>query len=282
MITKKRVILLLSTLLVLTGCVFNEDKNENIILQVASNSETQEEVVLKLANYTQDYETVEEQIVGTKKSGVEYRSANNSNGVSWLAAKVADASDAVKEVTLVHTYNQFNEKISTVEVPGSEKITEATGTVYQYGQQAKVGAEWYPNVVTRYGFDCGGCSVNSEGFSGTASGMKMSGTQVRQSDGSWKDGYTFDGLHVIATSQAIPLCTVVKISNHPFSGGGISSNEPFYAIVGNRGVSNGNIDLFAGTETNLNVISQKGSPSRSNTKVEIVGFKSHVRNGGCK
>lgn len=281
MIAIKRVILLLSTLLVLTGCVFNEKENENIILQVASSSEPRD-ITLKLANYTQDYEIVEEQIVGTKKDEVIYRSASNSSGVSWLASKVSDASDAVKKVTLVHTYNQFGERISSVEVPGTEEITEATSTVYEYGKSPQVGAHWYPGRVTRYGFDCGGCTVDSQGFSGTSSGMRMSGTQVKQSDGSLSNGYTFDGLYVIATSQAIPLCTVVKVSDHPFSGGGISSGEPFYAIVGNRGVSNGNIDLFAGTESNLNVITQVGSPSRSNTKVEIVGFKTHVRNGGCR
>ena len=45
---------------------------------------------------------------------------------------------------------------------------------------------------------------------------------------------------------------------------------PFYAIVGNRGVSGSNIDLFAGSEKSLNVISQRGNPAGSNTRVEII------------
>lgn len=282
MILKKRVVLaILSLLLILTGCVFTETKDQKIILQVASNDELPE-VSVKQANYTQEYEVVENSIIGTAKAGREYRNSRSSNGIPWLAAKVQEATDAKREVKLIHTYNQFKEKISTIEVPNSEKITEPTGTVYEYGSKPQVGAIWSPNRVTRYGYDCGGCTVNSEGFSGTASGMKMNADSVRQADGTWTKGLTYGGMHVIATSKSIPLCTVVKISNHPFSGGGITANEPFTAIVGNRGVTGSNIDLFAGTETNLNVVNQKGSPATSNTQIEIIGFKTFVPNNGCK
>ena len=278
---KKVVVLLLSLLLVLTGCVFKEGKQENIILQVASSNESRA-VTLKQANYTQEYETVEEQIIGSSLEGIEYREAADSNGVAWLAAKVQDATDAVREVKLIHTYNQFNEKISTIEVPGTESISDATGVVYQYGQYPQVGAEWNPTRVTRYGYDCAGCSITDEDFSGTASGIKLSGNSVRQSNGEWQSGLTYDGMYVIATSTSIPICTVVEISDHPFSGAGITPGVPFTAIVGDRGVGGSNIDLFSGTEKNLNVISQYGNPGASNTKVKIVGFKGVVRNNGCR
>ena len=269
---RRRVILLLSTLLVLTGCVFDETKTENIILQVSSSNDSRA-VELKQSNYRQETEYVEEPMIGTKLNNEIYLESQNSQGISWLATKVQDATDAVRSAKVVHTYNLFDEKISTVVVPGTEEITPATGVVYEYGKNAQVGAFWNPRVVTRYGYDCGGCSVNEEGFSGTASGIKTSGTQVRQANGTWKDGYTYEGYYIIATSKAIPLGTVVRISDHPFSGGGIVAGQPFNAIVGNRGVSGSSIDLFAGTETNLNVISQSGSPSRSNTKVEIISFR---------
>ncbi len=282
MISQRKVVsLLLSLLLVLTGCVFNEDKKENIILQVASSNESVE-VNVKQANYTQEYETVEEPIIGSQLEGVEYREASHPNGVAWLASKVQDATEARREVKLIHTYNQFNERISTIEVPGTEKITDATGIVYEYGSSPIVGAEWNPARVTRYGYDCAGCSVNDEDFSGTASGIKLSGNSVRQSDGSWRSGLTYDGMYVIATSTSIPLCTVVEISDHPFSGSGITPGVPFTAIVGDRGVGGSNIDLFTGTEKDLGKIGQAGNPSQSNTKVKIVGFRGQVRNAGCR
>ncbi len=276
MITKARVAILLSTLLILSGCVFNKKENENIILQIAASDESRE-LTLKNSNYTQEYEVSEEAIVGTKLSGVVYKAASDNSGIPWLASKIQDASDARVEVTLVHTYNQFDEKISTITLPGSEKITDATGVIYEYGKNPSIGAVWFPNRVTRYGYDCAGCSVVPDDYSGTASGIKLGKDRVRQLDGSWKNGLTYNGYHIIATSTAIPLCTVVKVSNHPFSGGGISAGVPFYAIVGDRGVGGSSIDLFAGTETNLNVISQSTSPTGSNTKVEIVGFNSRIR-----
>lgn len=276
MITKARVFILLSILLILSGCVFNKKENENIILQIAASDENVE-VELKNSNYSQEFEVVEEPIVGTSLNEVVYKQAPDNSGVPWLASKVQDASDARVEVTLVHTYNQFDEKISTITLPGSKKMTDATGVIYEYGKHPTVGAIWHPYRVTRYGYDCAGCSVVPEDFSGTASGIKLGKDRVRQLDGSWKDGYTYGGYHVIATSPEIPLCTVVKVSDHPFSGGGIQAGTPFYAIVGDRGVSNGSIDLFAGTEKNLNVISQSSSPNGSSTRVEIVGFNSRVR-----
>ena len=270
MILKKRVVFLLSTLLFLSGCVFNQTE-ENIVLQIAASDVVKKETKSNnQTQYTQVYEIVEEEILGTKINEVVYTKSKNSNGISWLAAKVQDAKDASQEVELIHTYNQFNEKIATITNPGSKKITEAQPTIYEYGAKMQKGAIFNPYRVTRYGYDCGGCTVRDGDFSGTASGILAGKDRVMQANGEWKQGLTYEGYHIIATSSAIPLFSIVKISNHPFSGGGIIAGQPFYAIVGNRGVGGSNIDLFAGTEKNLNVISQKGSPANSNTTVEII------------
>lgn len=270
MILKKRVVLLLSTLLFLSGCVFNQTE-ENIVLQIAASDTVEEELRNNnQSQYKQVYETKEEDILGTKINDVVYRNASNADGYSWIAAKVQDAKDARQEVKLIHTYNQFDEKIATIEVPGSKKLTDPQPTIYEYGTYAQVGAVYNPYRVTRYGYDCGGCSVRADDFSKTASGIDVGYNRVRQANGEWQEGLTYEGYHVIATSKAIPLFSIVKISNHPFSGGGITGGEAFYAIVGDRGVGGSNLDLFAGSETNLNKISQVGSPATSNTKVEIV------------
>ncbi len=270
MITKTRVLLLLSALLFLSGCVFNK-KEENIVLQIAASDVVKKEYKSNSqTQYRQVYETKEEPILGTKINKVVYRDATNSNGISWLAAKVQDAKDASQEVELIHTYNQFDEKIATITVPGSTKLTDAQPTIYEYGAKMQVGAVYNPGFVTRYGYDCGGCTIAADGSSGTASGMRVTADSVRQSNGEWKQGYTYDGYHIVATSPSIPLFSILKISNHQFSGGGIVAGQPFYAIVGNRGVSGSSLDLFAGTETNLNIISQNGSPRSGTTKVEII------------
>lgn len=270
MITKTRVALLLSILLILSGFMVNQTK-ENIVLQIAASENVQIDTKINgQSTYKQVSETKEETISETKINQVVYREAIDSNGISWLAAKVQDAKDARQETKVIHTYNQFDEKISTITVPNSKKITGAQPTIYQYGAQMQPGAVYNPRRVTRYGYDCGGCSVNSDYFANTAGGIKVGFDRVKQSNGEWKSGFTYDGYHLVATSNAVPLFSILKISDHPFSGGGIIADQPFYAIVGDRGVSGSSIDLFAGTETNLNAINQRGNPSTSNTKVEVV------------
>lgn len=270
MILKKRVIFFLSALLFLSGCAFNQTE-ENIVLQIAASDSVKKEVKNNnQSQYQQVYETKEEEIAGTRINKVVYKEAEGNNGISWLAAKIQDAQNARQEVELIHTVDQFGEKISTITVPGSKKLTPAQPTIYQYGAQLQVGAVYSPGFTTRYGYDCGGCSVTADDFSGTASGIKLGADRVRQANGQWKDGYTYEGYHIVATSSAIPLFSILKISNHPFSGGGITAGQPFYAIVGDRGVSGSSIDLFAGSEKNLNVISQSRSPRNSNMRVEIV------------
>ena len=123
MILKKRVVFLLSTLLFLSGCVFNQTE-ENIVLQIAASDVVKKETKSNnQTQYTQVYEIVEEEILGTKINQTVYTKSKKSNGISWLAAKVQDAKDARQEVELIHTYNQFNEKLATITNLGSKTIT---------------------------------------------------------------------------------------------------------------------------------------------------------------
>lgn len=150
------------------------------------------------------------------------------------------------------------------------KPVTSTKVASSSGEDFVALAEFSPSRVTRYGYDCRGCRVNGSGFSSTASGIQIGADSVRQANGQWQYGYTYEGYHIIAASQSLPLFSIVKISNHPFSGGGIVAGQPFYAIVGDRGVGGTAIDLFIGTESNMGVISQSGSPNNSGTKVELV------------
>lgn len=277
MIAKKRVILLLSLLLVLSGCVFKEDET-NIVLPVLALGELDEQVLTQ-ANFRQEYTEVDEPIIGTKTNKIEY--TESGQGIPWLVKKVSDSKEARRQYTQLDTYNQFDELISSTVIPSSEKLIEPTPNIYEYGQPLEVGVEYAPRRVTRYGYDCGGCSVTAEDFSGSASGVKFGNNRVRQFDGTWQEGITYGGLYVLATSPSIPFCTVVEISNHPFNGGGLTKGVPFQAIVLNRGVSGSDIDLFIGSESQR-VVTQAGSTIGTGTKIKVIGSKQYVRNQGCR
>ncbi len=133
-----------------------------------------------------------------------------------------------------------------------------------------VGSIYKPNRLTRYGYDCRGCQLKGPDFSSTAAGINIAADRVRQANGQWLSGLTYEGFYIVAASRSIPIFSILKISDHPFNGTGISPGVPFYAIVADRGVSGSNLDLFIGSERNINAISQRGNPSSSNTQVEIV------------
>lgn len=116
--------------------------------------------------------------------------------------------------------------------------------------------------ITTYGTDCYGC-YNSNGFGGTASGVKLSFDSVRQSDGSWKQGITYDGYYVVAANGSIPFGSIIEVSNHGFSGNGLVEGQPFYAMVLDRGAMTLNhLDLFVGSENNNSIsINRSYSPT---------------------
>ncbi len=102
--------------------------------------------------------------------------------------------------------------------------------------------------ITTYGTDCYGC-YNENGFGGSASGVKLSFDAVRQSDGTWKEGITYDGYYIVAANSSIPMGSIIEVSNHGYSGKGLVPGEPFYAMVLDRGAMTLNhLDLFVGSE----------------------------------
>lgn len=191
-------------------------------------------------------------------------------------------TDKAGEYTAVYsaTDSSGNQASETLTVNVKEKpkpkpvIPEATvsSTVANTDFAADPSGSFRPSRLTRYGYDCAGCTTTSNGYSKTASGIQISADRVRQSNGEWALGLTYDGYHIVATSSNIPLFSILKISNHPFSGGGITAGQPFFAIVGDRGVGGTAIDLFIGSEKNINAIRQSGNPSSSNTVVEVVRY----------
>lgn len=141
--------------------------------------------------------------------------------------------------------------------------------------EVKVGSFFVTERNTVYGADCKGCTLK-DGVASTSSQIEVTQESVRQSDGTWKKGMTYDGYYLIAADSALPMCTVVRISDHSYSGAGIEKNQPFLALVVDRGsmIQNQTIDLFAGSERNPLIQHEE----LSGALVEIVGFLNYTKN----
>lgn len=199
-----------------------------------------------------------------------------ANGLSWLVSLVDEGRPASQTDTYRYTYGLDNTELSKVLIPYSSIIEDAIPKTYSYGSSVKEGAFFVSSWATTYGVDCHGCGMNSDSTGGTSSGILVGLTKVRQSDGTWKDGITYDGYYIVAADKSIPLCTVLKISNHKFSGSGLVPGETFYAIVADRGgaIKGTDIDLFVGGE--VNALAYNGK--RSGLKVEIESFGKWTKN----
>lgn len=197
-------------------------------------------------------------------------------GLSWMAEKIKDGSHAQLIETYQYVYNQDGVLLSRSLVPDSGRYYEASEIVYEYGSTAQIGTVFALDKITKYGSDCGACNADIHGYSGTASGVATGLTSIRQSDGNWKTGITYDGYYVVASSQNIPMCTVLQISNHTFYGMGLTPGEPFQAIVLDRGVKDGILDLFVGSEYKLDIVKQE--KQQNDYLAEIIAFGTWTKN----
>lgn len=239
---------------IISGCSINADASKDITYPTLTElSKTEVEP------YRFEIETVEEPM---DEPTVETREASNivNGGASWIFAKTQDGVRGTKTTQYKKTFNLKGELLSRVEVPESVKITNAIPTLYEGGQKAQPGAYFKSSKITRYGVDCAGCNMSSEGKGSTSAGVGLGLDSVRQKDGSWKPGITYQGYYILATSSAIPLCTVVEVSNHNFSGSGITSGVPFKAIVLDRGgaIQGSKLDIFTGSESAMALSQGRG------------------------
>lgn len=195
----------------------------------------------------QEIQTIEAQTVYTENESTMLSAVSKD-----AAALIAQEADVDVDYTLAYQ----------VEMTGSvEKLPEPavievirTSSV----KTATAGKQYNITRFTRYGVDCSGCNVNAAGEGHTSSGVKISTAAVRQSNGTWQQGITYNGYYIIAMDSSVPLYTIVEISNHNLSGAGITPGVPFKAIVLDRGgsVDGLEVDLFIGSEKNIQV---KGS-----------------------
>jgi len=253
----------------LSACTSTVKQKENIVLQTVST----EDVALTSQSSFLMKEVVERTIIAKQTSVVKPADASRT-GIPWLISKVSAGTPKTQTTTYRITYDSAGAVLSKVAVPDTTTIQPSSPAIYMYGAKPQKGAYFKPGM-SRYGADCGGCYVGTDGTSGTASGIMLSTTGVRQSNGTWNSGITYNGYYLVATSSSMPMCTIMEITDHSYSGMGLRPDVPFKVLVVDRGVSGSMLDLFVGSEHNLSVVRLTGPQSPTAT---IIGFAKLTRN----
>lgn len=199
-------------------------------------------------------------------------------GISWIASYVEGKLATVSEDYVV-TYDSDGNIISKTAVIGSRQETEAIAPKMQFGGSVSVGSEFYPTMVT-YGIDCAGCYVSSAGTGGTSAGVTLGYHSVRQPNGEMRDGIKYGDYYIVAADPNIPLCSIITVYDHGFSGEGLTPGVPFKAIVLDRGgaIKGSILDLFKGSQSNTNIQNNRNV----NTKVVIERVGGRSGNNACK
>ena len=171
--------------------------------------------------------------------------------VNVHASSDTEELNAKESVKSSETVNSSEETEKTViQNTGAFSTDSVMNGLIQIGNENTFEQENKPVLakITTYGTDCNGC-YNLNGYGGSAGGVKLSFDSVRQSDGSWKEGITYDGYYIVAANSSIPMGSIIEVSNHGLSGYGLVEGQPFYAMVLDRGAMTLNhLDLFVGSE----------------------------------
>ncbi len=224
---------------------------------------------------------IEEEYIPLDSPTVEVQNGqhHHPNGVSFVSGLVSEGETGTVIKKYALAYNMHGVLLSKTELPDEEVVIETTPTIYADYQPVVSGNYYTSSRVTRYGYDCYGCNHDTTTQrGGTSAGIQIGYNEVRQKDGSWSEGITYEGYYIIATSQSIPLCTVVEISNHTISGYGIQSGVPFKAIVLDRGgaITGSKVDLFIGSESDPTVKMGR----KKTLDVEIISLNKRTRTNG--
>jgi hypothetical protein len=253
----------------LSACSPGVKKKDDVVLQTLST----DDIALTLENGFLMEDVVESKILAKQSTVVKPANASRT-GIPWLISKVSTGSPKTQTTTYRITYDSLGTVLSKVAVPNTTIVKAATPTLYMYGAKPQKGA-YFNAGFARYGADCHGCYVSPDGTSGTASGIMLSTTGVRQKDGSWKTGITYNGYYLVASSSSLPMCTIMEITKHSYTGMGLTPGVPFKVLVVDRGVSGSLLDLFVGSEKNLSVVRLTGKHSPVAT---IIGFAKLTKN----
>ena len=225
----------------LCGCSMNSTISAEMLI-LKDPSEHNQTTVLVSEIITETWET------GTMPDLVYADYEEGMDGIKWIASYVEGSLAMVTEDYIV-TYDEDGNIISKTPVIGSRVETEAVAPKMQFGGSVTVGSEFNPKMYT-YGVDCVGCNMTASGVGGTSAGVKLSKTAVKQKNGEWKDGIKYGDYYIVAADPSIPLCSIITVYDHGFTGKGLTPGVPFQAIVLDRGgaIKGAKLDLFVGSE----------------------------------
>jgi len=261
-------------MIALTACSAPAEKKEIILQQATEVTTLRSDSVVSPYMFEESVETVFDAVA---PQTILKEMDSTRTGFSWMISKVKDGIPASVTTTVRSTYDTNGNLLVEESVPGSEVYSDSQPEVYQYGANIKVGAYMLTSVITKYGYDCVGCEIKFDGAADTYSSVRVRNLEVRQADGTWKDGITYEGYYIFAADRAFPICTVVEVTNHTFNGMGLVSGEPFKAIVLDRGsaIKTTHLDLYVGSERNINVVKNTRT---SRTKITVIDFLKWTRN----
>lgn len=269
--SKRNIGLLIAMVFTLSGCVSALPMDNKQIVYATYNPivlEPKTEPMLAVLNT--EIELVET-VIAQAPEGVEFSDEETGGGLPWLISVTQEA----KPTTTIQEYeivkDQDGNIVSKTYVEDSYQYIEGTPEISSYGGDVAVGSYFYPKTTT-YGVDCKGCSGETTGVGGTSLGIKLDVSKgVRQPDGSYLPGITYNGYYLVAADKNIPLGSVLEISEHTYSGAGLTPGVPFKAIVADRGggVNGAHLDIYVGSEK-AGMLSRTGS-NKAKAKILCLG-----------
>lgn len=269
---KKTMMLMVAVItIMLSGCAISADTTSDLVYP---SFDTQINKIEPKPYVTE----IEIEKVMLEKPWVETQNGkhNKPNGASFISAKVQEGKQGHALKKFAVSYNGDGEELTRVELEEEMEVVPTTPTIYANYQPVQADASFKSGRITRYGYDCYGCNFKNERGS-TAAGIQVGNNEVRQKNGTWKTGVTYEGYYIIAADRSVPLCTVVEISNHNISGNGITQGVPFKAIVLDRGsaITGTTLDLYAGSQRTPTLTTR----NNGGADIKIISLNSHYRNG---
>jgi len=174
---------------------------------------------------------------------------------AWLTNYLQDGTWALDSKEYLITYDFFNTRPVSYQLQSENtNVIASEPNIFIKGTKVALNAFFTP-VFSRYGVNCKGCSGQKSGRGNFSVGIGADVTKgVRQFNGKYLPGITFEGYYIVASDPAIPLCTILEISNHNFKGGGLTPGVPFYAVVLDRGgaIKKNRLDFYIGDERYYN------------------------------
>lgn len=210
---------------------------------------------------------------------LEVRGYDGRDGNPWMASMTSNGVAAVESMDYVVTTDYDGNVISKTPLLGTNRTDEGEPAVLQYGSKTVVGAI-FDATMTTYGVDCYGCVMAEDGSGGTSAGIRLHPEKGVMVNGNWQAGIQYGDYYIVAADPSIPLCSILEISNHGYTGQGLTPGVPFKAIVLDRGgaIKGAKLDLYKGSESDVASLHVNHRINKPHVEVVRVGGRSTKNN----